>query len=202
MGDKRQSGFDALGNSQALKALTTQTAEEIGEWLERHDFAEYKEKFLEHNITGSCIPLLDKKDLEDIGVDKAGDRILLLDLLDEYKVATSISNRTEAVMKWHQYHYTCCHPFSNVYYTLTGSAIEVVHDSWIMGLTKESIDIATITDVTLTARGCGGCCYSTVIVEAKKGDIRMRISRANAVKVHTAIKRAWEGYQAGKTKGR
>jgi hypothetical protein len=188
-----------IAGGSSLKELTQQTAEEIGVWLEDHSFGQYKEAFLAHNITGACVPMLERDDLKKIGVDKVGDRLILLDLLEEYRIATAISNRTEVVLKWNEYHYTCCHPFSNVYYTLTPSSLEIQRDSGFMGLAKQSVDISTITDVTLESRGCGGCCYGIVSVITNKGGVRMRVKRSNSAKVHTAIKRTWEGFQASRT---
>jgi hypothetical protein len=186
-----------VSGGTGLKELTSQTAEEIGVWLEEKSFGQYKEAFLKHNVTGAVVPHLERDDLKKIGIDKVGDRLILLDLLNEYRVATAISNRTEVILKWNQYHYTCCH-VSNTYYTLTPSSLEIQHDSGIFGLAKQSVDISTINDVTLESRGCAGCCYGTVTVVTSKGGVSMKVKRGNAGKVHTAIKRVWEGFQASR----
>ena len=180
-----------------LKDLEDWDEDGVGDWLDQEDLAQYKATFKENHITGHVLPDLDDEDLQDMGIESVGHRVLLIARLQDFKAAKMISSRTEVMLRWQHYRYAPWHPFDTRRHKLTSSAIESEWDRACCGTSKQSIDISQVTDVELHGRGCAGMLYQTVTVETKDGEIhKFPVHRNRAVQVHKTIKRAWEGYQS------
>merc|ERR1740138_1272477 len=146
-----------------LKKLQDLKKEEVGDWLLRIPAAKagedggvnmvfdgYAKKFIENNITGKVLTKLSREDLIEMGVTKVGDRCLILKEIERYRVAAAIANRSEVLKTWSEFrfiHLRCCHP--DISYKLTNSNIEIVRDSACFGMSKDQVDITSITDVEL-----------------------------------------------------
>ena len=77
-----------------LEDLNDWNEDDVGKWLQQEGFVDYVEAFKTHNITGQVLPLLKKKDLKLLGMDKVGKRIKLMQRLSELQQAHQIAHRT------------------------------------------------------------------------------------------------------------
>jgi hypothetical protein len=180
-----------------LKNMKTWDEDKVGAFLEKEGLGQYKELFKTNHITGKVLPMLQKDDLEELGVSSVGHRVKMVADLARMKAAAVINNRTEVLLRFKHHRMAPYHPFNRRTYTIMPSAIEVVTDHGPCGHTKENINIGGITDVELTGRGCTGMFYSTVVITMSDGGYyKICVHRAKATIVHRTIKRAWEGYQA------
>ena len=180
-----------------LEDLNDWNEDDVGKWLQQEGFVDYVEAFKTHNITGQVLPLLKKKDLKLLGMDKVGKRIKLMQRLSELQQAHQIAHRTKQLMRWSEYRFYP-NPCLDMKYKLTPSAIEVNIDRNICGQTMHSIDVSQITDVQLHVPSCAaGCFYNTVSVETRSdAPLRMAVRSSQAQEVFKTIKNAWEGHQA------
>eukprot|EP00937_MAST-01D_sp_MAST-1D-sp2_P001728 g1728.t1 len=182
---------------EELESLDTWDEKQVATWLGLQGFEQYVEAFTANHINGRVLPLLRKKDLKKLGVGSVGHRVKLMHALSELQQAHTIRHRTKVLLKWQHWRMAPWHPFNTRYFRLTPSAIEMHVDRWFCGESRESIDIAGITDVQLRGRGCFGCFYSTIVIESR-GDppvaFNIRVSQAD--KVCKTIRNTWEGHQA------
>ena len=164
-----------------LEDLNDWNEDDVGKWLQQEGFVDYVEAFKKHNITGQVLPLLKKKDLKLLGMDKVGKRIKLMQRLSELQQAHQIAHRTKLLMRWSEYRF-CPRPCLDMRYKLTPSAIEVNIDRNICGQTMHSIDVSQITDVQLHVPSCAaGCFYNTVSVETRS-DAPLRMDHPSAAR--------------------
>ena len=182
-----------------LRDLEQWKEDGVGDWLDKEGFHQYREAFATNHITGDVLPLLQKDDLKKLGVSSVGHRVQLLKKLGDLKAARAIANRTDKILKWSHYRFSC-HPFSTKRFTLTPSAIDCEHDRACCGITKNSIDIGSITDVQLVNEGClTGCFWHTVVIYTDDPlPLKIDVRSSQAAEVHKTIRRTWEGFQAAR----
>ncbi|CAG0883354.1 unnamed protein product [Darwinula stevensoni] len=65
-------GIAGLGSGTREPAPRDWGLDEVEQWLERLDMAEYREKFRTHDIRGSEVLHLDRRDLKELGITKIG----------------------------------------------------------------------------------------------------------------------------------
>jgi len=61
------------------------TATEVGEWLDHFQLGEYKLNFLRHDIRGSELLTLQRRDLRELGITKIGHIKRILQSIDRIK---------------------------------------------------------------------------------------------------------------------
>jgi hypothetical protein len=183
-----------------LRDLEQWKEDGVGDWLDKEGYHQYRASFAANHITGEVLPMLQKDDLKKLGVDSVGHRVQLLASLADLKAARAIANRTDKLLRFQHYRMGP-HPFSTKRYTLTPSAIEVENDRSLCGITKQAIDIGSITDVQLVNEGClTGCFWHTVVIYTDDPiPHKIDIKSAQATQVHKTIRRTWEGFQAART---
>merc|ERR1711918_63069 len=89
----------------------------------------YRETFKANHVTGHVLPELDEDDLEDLGIESVGHRVLLLGRLADLKAARQIANRTDVLLRWQRFTYSPYHPFNTTRYKLTPSSINIELDN-------------------------------------------------------------------------
>ncbi|MNE96460.1 SAM domain (Sterile alpha motif) [compost metagenome] len=65
-----------------VKRVDTWTESDVGVWLTTIDFARYVELFRSQEIDGSALLILDKAELEKIGVTKVGPKVKLWNAIE------------------------------------------------------------------------------------------------------------------------
>jgi len=71
--------------SPEIKSVDKWNAIEVGEWLEHLQLEEYKLNFLRHDIQGSELLTLQRRDLRELGVTKVGHIKRILQSIDKLK---------------------------------------------------------------------------------------------------------------------
>jgi hypothetical protein len=83
-----------------IKPVDKWNAAEVGEWLEHLQLEEYKLNFLRHDIQGSELLTLQRRDLRELGVTKVGHIKRILQSIDKLKkdsLSTATAMQTSTV---------------------------------------------------------------------------------------------------------
>jgi len=75
---RRMPELEGLVTSDVAEPHLHWSAPTVGEWLASLGLALYSQKFVEHEVTGDLLEVMDKEDLRDLGVTLVGHRLKLL----------------------------------------------------------------------------------------------------------------------------
>lgn len=196
---------------------------QVAEYLKSKDLGDYSEMFIENNVTGAVAHRLDNKSLAEIGVQKVGDRLQVMQALETLKKARKLQEREKVIWTGVENQYfscydencaTCCGCIPDIpsEYTIKANTLEIKTQypnmcgpvkccyghSWEI----DNIDISEIRDIDLklVAPSCflGICCCGdpivTVIIKTDKETI-LKLEEGQGEEVQLKIKNQVEAMQ-------
>lgn len=83
-------------------------AKKIADYLSQNGLGDYSELFESNNVTGSIAHLIDREKLKNMGVNKVGDRLRILQLLGSLKAAKKQQKEEEILWKGKEALYASC----------------------------------------------------------------------------------------------
>ncbi len=162
---------------------------QVAEYLKSKGLGDYSELFIENNVTGAVAHRLDNKSLAEIGMQKVGDRLHVLEALETLKKARRLQEREKVIWTGKEkMYFSCCDaccasccgccPDTPSEYTVKTNSVEIkTHHTNMCGPCKccfgnsweiDNIDMSTIreVDLKLVSPGCfhGICCCGNPIV--------------------------------------
>ena len=81
--------------------MTEKTVEEVGKWVaEELKLPEYTAAFTDNHIDGAHLTVLDKEDLEDMGIKSVGHRLKILQSIKSIKQVSAIADRNKVILRF------------------------------------------------------------------------------------------------------
>ena len=81
--------------------MTEKTVEEVGKWVaEELKLPEYTSAFTDNHIDGAHLTVLDKEDLEDMGIKSVGHRLKILQSIKSIKQVSAIADRNKVILRF------------------------------------------------------------------------------------------------------
>jgi len=132
------SGFLNMADDKPEKPVKFNTwgTAEVAQFLDEHNLSAYKDNFIENDILGKHLPLLNKQELKDLGVKPLGDRLALTKEIQGLALREKLQKRKEKIAEaeeawdgnWtNQFCFTCCglFPWDPDRYILTPTNLRI-----------------------------------------------------------------------------
>ena len=90
-----------LVSAPPFTQMTEKTVEEVGKWVaEELKLPEYTAAFTDNHIDGAHLTVLDKEDLEDMGIKSVGHRLKILQSIKSIKQVSAIADRNKVILRF------------------------------------------------------------------------------------------------------
>lgn len=174
--------------------------DDVCKWLENISMGQYATKFKQNYITGNELLMLQPANLKEIGVDKVGHRIRILEELSKSQQIMAVAQRHAEIMTFTKFYWIPALVVFPLKYKLTPSRIEI-EQKRPFGTTHEQIDMEAVKDIQLDTT----CCFSVLTVvstDPSHGTLRIPLSAVQAPNIYQTLKRTWEADQVRMARGR
>jgi len=187
---RRMPELEGLVTSDVAEPHLHWSAPTVGEWLASLGLALYSQKFVEHEVTGDLLEVMDKEDLRDLGVTLVGHRLKLLRAVAALQQKSESESRSKMLWQadevlhrdgplgWLSFYLSCksCVKGTSKY-KLTGRAMEILsrEDRNLCSFsepstTTRSIELGNVVGVRYQHRSapcdcCCGCTADDVFIE-------------------------------------
>lgn len=200
-------------------------AVELSEYIKNKGLGDYAEVFLQNNVTGSVAHRLTEHNLKEMGVDKVGDRLQLMQALETLKKAKKVQAREKVIWEgteilyFSQYDQCCstccgCCPDDPAEYKLMTNHLEIRTQypnrcgpckcCWGHRYEIDNIDLSEIRDIDLQGVSptffnacccCGAPQEHVHITTGAEGEKVMKLRKDEGVDVQRKIKNQVEQMQ-------
>eukprot|EP00948_MAST-09A_sp_MAST-9A-sp1_P001488 g1488.t1 len=167
---KEEEETRAERRSRTLSNLHDYSTQRLCEFLREEGYGDYCRNFIDHKVTGATFVKLDRKDLEELGVETVGPRNALLQMIGTAAEARANVNAQIPIFSWTERgnNFLCCCICYPRHFYLTRSFIRVTKTKLCCPSEEKDVDIVnliSIGDVHTQKR----CCANEVKIHSKSG---------------------------------